>query len=199
MKNPKMKHIVKIIKISTAVLLLAAISVSCGNMAEDPNTAYFAKLENDVLEEINKARTNPKEYAEKYLLPYVKNGSASAAMIECINEMKAMQPLPPLKFGKGLALAAKEWVNVQGPGGGVGHDMHTDPRIRKHWACSTWGENISYGYNDARKIVIQLLEDDKVPSRGHRKIILSRAYTHVGIGCGPHKIYRFMCVQDFAG
>lgn len=198
MKNPKTKHLSKIIKISAAALLLAAISVSCGNMAEDPNAAYFAKLENDVLEEINFARTQPAQYAKTRLEPYaIKN--PSTAITECINEMKAMQPLPPLKFGKGLALAAKEWVNVQGSGGGVGHDMHTDPRIRKHWACSTWGENISYGYDDARKIVIQLLEDDKVPSRGHRKIILSRAYTHVGIGCGPHKIYRFMCVQDFAG
>ena len=221
MKNPKTKHIVKIIKIFAAALLLAAISVSCGNMAEynfddlgtyDEATAwnlntvdtartvdYLSTLEKDVLLEINKARTDPRAYAALYLLPYVKNGNASAAMKECIIEMKNTKALNALQPGKGLALAAKEWVNVQGPGGGVGHDMHTDPRIRKHWACSTWGENISYGYDDARKIVIQLLEDDKVPSRGHRKIILSRAYTHVGIGCGPHKIYRFMCVQDFAG
>ncbi|EPF25918.1 hypothetical protein HMPREF1221_01639 [Treponema socranskii subsp. paredis ATCC 35535] len=198
MKNPKTKHLSKIIKISAAALLLATVSVSCGNMAEDPNAAYFAKLENDVLEEINFARTQPAQYAKTRLEPYaVKN--PTTAITECINEMKAMQPLPPLKFGKGLALAAKEWVNVQGPGGGVGHDMHTDPRIRKHWACSTWGENISYGYDDARMIVIRLLEDDSDPGRRHRKKILSRAYTHVGIGCGLHKIYRFMCVQDFAG
>ena len=199
MKNPKTKHISKIIKISAAAVLLAAISVSCGNMAEDPNAAYFAKLENDVFEEINKARTNPKEYAEKYLLPYVKNGSASAAMTECINEMKAMQPLPPLKFGKGLALAAKEWVNMQGPGGGFGHG-NLGARLHKHGLHPhTQSENISYGYNDARMIVIKLLEDNSDPNRGHRKNILSRAYTHVGIGCGLHRIYRFMCVQDFAG
>ena len=94
MKNPKMKHIVKIIKISTAVLLLAAISVSCGNMAEynfddlgtyDEATAwnlntvdtartvdYLSDLEKDVLLEINKARTDPRAYAALYLLPYVK-------------------------------------------------------------------------------------------------------------------------------
>ena len=198
MKNPKTKHIVKIIKISTAALLLAAISVSCGNIAEDPNAAYFAKLENDVLEEINKARTNPKEYAEKYLLPYVKNGSASAAMKECINEMKAMQPLPPLKCGKGLALAAQEWVRLQGPSEYIGHDMNLWVRLAKYCYFGYYGENISYGYNNARKIVIQLLEDDKVPGREHRKTILSRAFTHVGIGCGTHKRYSYMCVQDFA-
>ena len=198
MKNPKTKHIVKIIKISTAALLLAAISVSCGNMAEDPNAAYFAKLENDVLDEINKARTNPKEYAEKYLVPYVENGNASEAMKECIIEMKNTKALKALQPSKKLTLAAKEWVNVQGPGGGVGHG-NTGERIHKQGLYPhTWGENISYGYNDARKIVIQLLEDDKVPGREHRKTILSRAFTHVGIGCGTHKRYSYMCVQDFA-
>ncbi|QNL96233.1 CAP domain-containing protein [Treponema sp. Marseille-Q4132] len=198
MKNPKTKHIVKIIKISAAALLLATISVSSGNMAEDPNAAYFAKLENDVLEEINFARTQPAQYAKTRLEPYaVKN--PSTAITECINEMKAMQPLPPLKFGKKLALAAKEWVTAQGQGGGVGHG-NTGERINKQGLYPhTWGENISYGYNDARKIVIQLLEDDKVSNREHRKTILSRAYTHVGIGFGTHTRYGYMCVQDFAG
>ena len=198
MKNPKTKHLSKIIKISAAALLLAAISVSCGNMAEDPNAAYFAKLENDVLEEINFARTQPAQYAKTRLEPYaVKN--PSTAITECINEMKAMQPLPPLKFGKKLALAAKEWVTAQGAGGGVGHG-NTGERINKQGLYPhTWGENISYGYNDARKIVIQLLEDDKVSNREHRKTILSRAYTHVSIGFGTHTRYGYMCVQDFAG
>ena len=197
-KKMRTAHIGKIIKISAVALLLATISVSCGNMAEDPNAAYFAKLENDVLEEINFARTQPAQYAKTRLEPYaVKN--PSTAITECINEMKAMQPLPPLKFGKGLALAAKEWVNAQGAGGGVGHG-NLGERLHKHGLHPhTPGENISYGYNDARMIVIKLLEDEKEPKRGHRKNILSRAYTHVGIGCGPHKIYRIMCVQDFAG
>ena len=183
---------------SAAAVLLAVISVSCGNMAEDPNAAYFAKLENDVLDEINKARTNPKEYAEKYLVPYVENGNASEAMKECIIEMKDTKALKALQPGKGLALAAQEWVRLQGPSEYIGHDMNLPVRLAKYCYFGYYNENISYGYNDARKIVIQLLEDDKVPGREHRKTILSRAYTHVGIGCGTHKRYSYMCVQDFA-
>jgi len=221
MKNPKTKHIVKIIKMSAAALLLAAISVSCGNMAEynfddlgtyDEATAwnlntvdtartvdYLSPLEKKVLLEINKARTDPRAYAALYLLPYVKNGNASAAMKECIIEMKNTKALNALQPGKGLTLAAQEWVRLQGPSEYIGHDMNLPKRLAKYCYFGFYGENISYGYNDARKIVIQLLEDDKEPNRGHRKNILSRAYTHVGIGFGPHKIYRFMCVQDFAG
>ena len=221
MKNPKTKHIVKIIKMSAAALLLAAISVSCGNMAEynfddlgtyDEATAwnlntvdtartvdYLSPLEKKVLLEINKARTDPRAYAALYLLPYVKNGNASAAMKECIIEMKNTKALKALQSGKGLTLAAKEWVNVQGPGGGFGHG-NIGERIHKQGLYPhTCGENISYGRSDAKEMIIKLLEDDKEPNRGHRKNILSRAYTHVGIGFGPHKIYRFMCVQDFAG
>lgn len=198
MKNPKTKHIVKIIKIFAAALLLAAISISCGNTAEDPNAAYFAKLENDVLDEINFAHTQPAQYVKTRLEPYA-GENPSTAMTECINEMTVMKSLNPLKLNKRLTLAAKEWVRLQGAGGGVGHG-NVGERIHKHGLYPhTWGENISYGHDDARTIVIRLLEDNSDPDRGHRKNILSRAYTHVGIGCGTHTIYRFMCVQDFIG
>lgn len=220
MKNPKTKHIVKIIKMSAAALLLAVISVSCGNIAEynfddlgtyneatawNLNTVdtartvdYLSTLEKDVLLEINKARTDPRAYAALYLLPSVKDGSASEAMKECIIEMKDTKALKALQPGKGLALAAQEWVRLQGPSEYIGHDMNLPVRLAKYCYFGYYNENISYGYNDARKIVIQLLEDDKVPGREHRKTILSRAYTHVGIGCGTHKRYSYMCVQDFA-
>ena len=221
MKNQKTKHIGKIIKISAAALLLASVSVSCGNMAEynfddlgtyDEATAwnlntvdtartvdYLSDLEKKVLLEINKARTDPRAYAALYLLPYVKNGSASAAMKECIIEMKNTKALKALQPGKGLALAAQEWVTAQGAGGGVGHG-NLGERLHKHGVHPhTPAENISYGYNDARMIVIKLLEDNSDPGRRHRKNILSRAYTHVGIGFGTHTRYDYMCVQDFAG
>ena len=192
-----MKHIVKIIKIFAAALLLATVSVSCGNTAEDPNAAYFAKLENDVLDEINFARTQPAQYVKTRLEPYA-GENPSTAMTECINEMTVMKSLNPLKLNKRLTLAAKEWVRLQGPSEYIGHDMNLKVRLEKYCYFGYYGENISYGYNDARKIVIQLLEDDNVPNRGHRKNILSRAFTHVGIGCGTHKRYNYMCVQDFA-
>lgn len=162
------------------------------------SATYLSDLEKDVILEINKARTNPRAYAALYLLPYVTHGTASNAMKECIMKMKIMKPVVPLQPGKGLTLAAKEWVALQGPSEYIGHDMNLPVRLRKYCYFGYYAENISYGYNDAKKIVIQLLEDDGIPSRGHRKNILSKAYTHIGVGFGPHKKYRYMCVQDFA-
>ena len=59
-------------------------------------------------------------------------------------------------------------------------------------------ENIGFGDPPGRNMVTILLVDDGVPDRGHRKKMLSGRYTQVGIACGPHKVYRYMCVIDFA-
>jgi uncharacterized protein YkwD len=49
------------------------------------------------------------------------------------------------------------------------------------------------------EIVLQLLIDHGVPSRGHRKNILNGSSNYVGVSIQPHNGYRFNCVQDFAG
>jgi hypothetical protein len=59
-------------------------------------------------------------------------------------------------------------------------------------------ENISYGHDDPFSIVAQLLVDDGVPSRGHRKNLLTPSFQRVGVAVGPHAKYGKMCTQNFA-
>ena len=73
-----------------------------------------------------------------------------------------------------------------------------EDRLRKVNFLST-GECISYGEAEARGIVISLLVDDGVPSRGHRKIILDPKFSAVGISAGKHVVYSAMCTLDFGG
>ena len=163
-------------------------------------SAFAIRLEREVVEEINFARTRPQEYVKARLQPYVDAGTASKAMKECIEKMKGMQPLKPLQVAAGLTLAAREWVALQGPSGYIGHDNPPWERFGKYGYYSGWpGENISYGYNDAKTIVITLLEDKNVSERGHRKNILNAGFAYIGVGFGPHKKYGYMCVQDFTG
>jgi uncharacterized protein YkwD len=61
------------------------------------------------------------------------------------------------------------------------------------------GENISYGTNDGRDVVIQLIVDDGVPGRGHRVNIFSPDFRLAGVACGPHPTIRTVCVINFAG
>jgi len=63
----------------------------------------------------------------------------------------------------------------------------------------TAGENMGSGFNTGKAIVMQYLVDDGVPSRGHRANVLNPEFKKVGIAVGPHKVYKYMNVCDFAG
>jgi uncharacterized protein YkwD len=62
----------------------------------------------------------------------------------------------------------------------------------------TMGENIDYGNSSAEDIVVSLVIDDGVPSRGHLKNIMNSSFCRAGVALGPHKKYKFMCVIDFS-
>ena len=79
----------------------------------------------------------------------------------------------PLRFNEGLWRAARELATDQAKAGGTGHVGSRGSRLRdrmdRHGTlAATAGECIVYGEEDARMIVLQLLIDDAVPSRGHR-------------------------------
>jgi hypothetical protein len=47
-------------------------------------------------------------------------------------------------------------------------------------------------------VILQLITDDGVKTRGHRKNCFNENYKLVGISEGPHKQYGTLCVFDFA-
>jgi uncharacterized protein YkwD len=180
---------------------------------------FLSDIEKDVMKEMNLARTNPAEYAAKLKefrkryrgnLIIVPDGinmmtnEGVRACDEAIRFLETSKPLAPLKVSKGLSLAARDHAKDQGPKGATGHDGSngSSPFARMNhygkWLGSA-GENISYGKNTGEEIVFQLLIDDGVQSRGHRKNIFSSAFNFAGIGFGSHRKYNYMCVIDFAG
>ena len=182
-------------------------------------TDYLTTFEQEVLAELNQARTDPGRYAE-YLanLRRYYHGrelrrpgevilitqEGLPALEEAIQFLETVQPVEGLIPSRGLSLSAGEHVTDQSRNGALGHggsDGSTSwERMNRY---GTWqyaaAENISYGKNDARGVLIQLIVDDGTPSRGHRANIFNPDYRFVGIACGPHHHFGLMCVMDFAG
>ncbi|MBP3771154.1 MAG: CAP domain-containing protein [Treponema sp.] len=180
------------------------------------NADYLSTVEKDVILEMNKARTNPSLYAELYITPRTKKfdgkiyddtlmtNEGVAVVNECISYMKKAKALPVLNPEKGLSLAAQQHSSTQGETNQTGHtgvDGSTPfTRIEKYGTYKTAGENISYGAMSGRDIVVQLLIDDGVSSRGHRKNIMNKDFSSSGVGfTKKHKTYGSVCVITYAG
>ncbi|CAD8081650.1 unnamed protein product [Paramecium primaurelia] len=179
----------------------------------------YSALAKEVFELQNKVRQDPtlmipvlenrlKYFKDKILhLPgtqatNTKEGANSVQ--ECIDFLKKQKPVGPLTYDKGLEEAARDHAEDLGTNGMTGHEgsdhSTTKQRIERHgsWKPGTIGENISFGKSTAEDIVIQLIVDDGVPSRGHRSNFFEPAYKQVGIFGAPHKAFKFVFVFDFA-
>jgi len=201
------------------ILFFQIISTGNSQKHEIDNTQVLSSLEKQVIQEINLARQNPQKYASflEQLKPYyvgkfIKrpdeptsiNEEGVSAVDEAIRFLKSAKPIAMLKYSKGMSRAAMDHVRDQGQKGTLGHKgsdgSQPGDRVNRY---GTWrwtvGENISYGRDKARDIVIGLIIDDGVPSRGHRDNIFNPAYKVTGVACGAHKTFDIMCVIDFAG
>ena len=180
------------------------------------NADYLSEVEKDVVLEMNKARTNPSLYAELYITPRIKkfNGKTyngklltqegATVVEECAKYMAKAKALPLLKAEKGLSLAAQKHSSTQGETSQTGHtgvDGSTPfTRIGKFGTYKAAGENIAYGTNTGRDIVVGLLIDDGVANRGHRKNIMNGQFDATGVGyTKKHKTYGSVCVITYAG
>jgi uncharacterized protein YkwD len=160
-----------------------------------------ARLDDAVLDELNFARARPGEYARE-LRRELDRSDDPAAVEEAIRFLERQDALPPLESDRRVAAAARQHTQAQGARGDVGHGAAgaLGQRLRGQgvWAGLS-AENISYGYDDPRDVVRQLIIDSGVPGRGHRRNIFASGYQLAGVACGPHRAYGYMCVIDFAG
>ncbi|ACF11756.1 SCP-like extracellular [Chlorobaculum parvum NCIB 8327] len=183
------------------------------------NEPYLNRTELAIITEINLLRSDPAGYARQYLAPLRKyyNGNLLQlpgklpirtregvdALEECINELENTRPMRPLLPSKGLTLAARDLVQDQGLTRTTGHTGNDgssmSDRIERYgqWdGCIA--ENLAYGFDDARQVIVGLLIDDGVLSRGHRKNMLNGTFSYVGVKIGPHRRFNTMCVMEFA-
>lgn len=183
-----------------------------------PTNRVRPALEQDVIAEINRVRTNPRAYADdlrRYRDSFdgavahpddapdgLMTREGVAAVDEAIAAMERQPPLPPLSPARVLALGAGDLVRDQAASGRVGHytaaGANPGDRVKARGGDIYVGEVISYGPGDAAGVVRQLIVDDGVPQRGHRLSLLSARYRYAGPACGAHARFGTMCVVDLS-
>jgi uncharacterized protein YkwD len=187
--------------LSSVVIAFSLRFVSAKDNPADDSDPLSAAA---VVHELNLARQNPSLYAsfvaEARPLHTIEHGRA---VDEAVHFLKKARPLPPLTLSNGMSRAAADHCAEQ-VAGQLGHDgsdrSSPGERISRYGAwSSTWGENISYSQRTARGVVLALIIDDGVRSRGHRKNIFNPKFNYAGAAFGPHGRYRTVCTIDFAG
>jgi len=181
------------------------------------------KLSLSILRAHNQVRTDPSSFIPKLeaMLPMFEGNKlrlspqfailtkeGASAVNECIKVLANAKPIGPLKddMPPGLVRAAKDHALDCGkPGGeGLGHTgsdgSSSEMRISRYgdWK-KTMGENISFGRTTGDDVVIQLLVDDGIPSRGHRKNILNPDFGVAGIYCATQPRFGCCAVIDYCG
>lgn len=184
--------------------------------------SYLSQLESEIVRQHNLARQDPALYATylEALLPLfdgkilrepgkiaLRTSEGASAVREAIRFLKKAGGASGLRLSRGMSRAARDHVKDIGSSGSFEHEGRdgSQPwdRVSRHgrWGV-TVGENMAFGAfrpEDGRTVVMQLLIDDGVSSRGHRTNIFNKQFKAIGVSCGPHASYDATCVIDYAG
>ncbi|MDT4969063.1 MAG: hypothetical protein QOJ64_3800 [Acidobacteriota bacterium] len=188
--------------------------------ANAPALAFISQLEQEIIQEMNLARTEPQKYAafvDEYRKYYDGNrltvpgrkkaiitNDGIAAVDEAVNFLRAQRPLPAFDIAKGMCSAAADHArDLAGKGidGHRGSDGSTpNARVDRYgdWESSI-GETIVYEVSTPRQIMIALIIDDGVPTRGHRRNIFDPNYKVTGISVSDPLAFGSKCVIDYVG
>jgi hypothetical protein len=160
---------------------------------------YLSPDEKSQIILINKIKSNPKLFAQQYLIHLTDKGESYREIYQkLMNYPKGVA----LKPSRALFLSAKDHAIDIGDNGTTGHKS-TDGsdlkmRISRHASEPKYfGENCAYGLKEPVELIIHMLVDDGLQSRAHRANILNQNFSQVGLVVKPHASYKFICVQVF--
>lgn len=152
--------------------------------------AVLTSREQEMINEINNLRTNPAKYCtyvEGYLQKNDVDDEVKVAARELVVILKKMKPLNPLTINPVMYTDAKQYGLLM-----------AKKNVFEH-SSLPYFENLSLGYKDVRDAIVDLLIDEGIPDRGHRKNLLNEKIKHVAVYELPGKVQdiAYCYVQEF--
>ena len=168
-----------------------------------------------LVNEINEFRTNPKEYSkkvEKYIgyfkgktlmIPGTNTGmktqEGAEAFKEAVDFISKLDPIEPLEPSKGCSRICKEFLEeVQKVEPNEIDKIDYDGIIEK---CGIFEGNVNreldFGNETPEQVVMSIITCDGDATRSHRDNLLNTNLKKIGIAHGTHNIYRFCTVLIF--
>lgn len=190
--------------------LVIAMDVALASLASSPAAATEAA----VLAELNRARADPAAFVQSlrdwrsyYRGRLVVRPTSSVAfrttegvqpVDEAIRFVQSRDRSEPLEPAPMLTRAAAEHRSEQGADGSIGHigQSGSTPaqRLERQGGDRYVGEVIAYGTRDPLDVIRQLVVDDGVRDRSHRRLLFDRSLRYAGVACGAHPTLGHMCV-----
>jgi hypothetical protein len=130
----------------------------------------------EMIDEINRARTNPTGYADRW-----RGGGR-----EAIDFLRNQPAVPELDPNNPLMEAAGRHAADPGANGHTGTDgSRPMQRIRQAGLFSTMTAELMAPQRDPQAAVRALIEDHSSPTRAHRNDLFNPNFTLIGVGCPP--------------
>ncbi len=172
----------------------------------------------ELVNQLNHMRSDPAEFAgwlEARRIYYsgrllrmpgqiaIQTQEGVTALDEAVAALRETKPMPPLDVSDALRNSAADHARDIGPKGLVAHEgsdgsSPQDRILRYSKQFRSTAEVISFGPSDPASVIADLLVDDGVANRGHRRILLDPQYKVAASACAPHTTYRTVCVIDLA-
>ena len=205
-------------KILNLIIIALLLTISgFGQNINQPVNVSTTAVEINILDEINEARTNPTKYIAylqeyKHLFRgntvYFPNGSRMTtfegikAVDEAINFLKALPKTAPLKFSNGLSKPASLQITDLIEDSSLGHTGKDGSDLEKRLAKfgfvgNIYAEILIQYVQNPREMVLTMLIDDGLKSRGNRKNILSPKFKQIGLAFGKDRKGDSLCIAIF--
>lgn len=155
-----------------------------------PVNVEMTAREKEMMDDINAVRKDPASYIpyiDKYLDKFNGGESMKAAAAELAAELKKLKPLHTISLDMKMYNDAKEYGLSMAKS-----NVFTHSKLPYY-------ENLSLGHKDIRDAILDLLIDDGISNRGHRKNLLNENLKYGAVYEVPGKVKNipYCYVQEF--